>query len=604
MNSQSLTTPQLTFRKTLDWAGSARAYTLAPIAIIALWPWFIGSFGENPQGYELPVSIHLFDLMTGLIPATVLTVFRWLLRANRPTVFRGSLVVNLLVWLFAAVLGVFLPLALVSVFGSIPAVYISGIPLGILSILGQILTCVLVSVVFTELHQSAKQLAKRQHALSVIQDGLERQIAAQRNALNKEVEGRLFQQIESLQTELRKLGKLATPGEARHLSDRIKSTIDQIVRPLSLEIAATSSDQNREQIRSLREIERQIKRLPFGERMRLSIPLGHVFNLPFVALFFLVFVFPSYTFLFGLHGMFVVGFTASLFTFTLMAIIRRFTRGVLVSFGLALVHALVGSAISAMPFAILGEILLPVEGASLVWFLTLEVFLVTAVSFYGSLFAETSFTILDRTRSANIELRKLVGFLQNESQINRRAMAQLVHGKIQARLQAASIRLLQAPQINERLLDEIAADLNAAILDTANTSLDRGTVEMQLAEMAAQWAGICDLTYTLEPGAAERANSSTTTKAAVVEIIREAVNNAVKHGEADEADVKISLSAKDELMVLVRNADYSGSLVLQSTNPRGYGSQILDQITDSWQLYFEDGDAILTARIKFSHANL
>ena len=236
--------------------------------------------------------------------------------------------------------------------------------------------------------------------------------------------------------------------------------------------------------------------------------------------------------------------------------------------------------------------------------MSLSAFLVFLASFYGALFAEAAFINLDRAKTANEELRKLVAFLQNEAQINRRAMAQLVHGKIQARLQAASIRLLQAREVNEVLLEEISRDLKAAVLDTSETSFDRSSVAEQLGEMVEQWAGICDLSFNLASGVEALVDSNPVAKSAVVEVIREAVNNAVKHGDADEAEASVALLDQGAIQVVVRNAVYSDSAEAREVQPRGYGSQVLDQITDGWNLEFEDGDAILTAKIRLIKANL
>lgn len=601
---QSLTQPRLSYERVIEWAGSARAFGWPAITLLAFWPWFIGSFSEPLPGYELPINIHLFDLLNGLAPASVLVLFRFVLRATKPTEFRGSIARNLSVWLLAAIVGVLVPLCFVSLFGELPALYLTGIPIGIASNLGQILAYSTVTIVVADLRQSAKQLAKKQHALSVTRAGLQERIAQQREDLNAVVEGRLSAQIVEIQSQLSQLGRRASGISAAAVADKIIATIDGVVRPLSLEIAELEQADNRREIRSLREIERQIKRLPVSQRLKIRLPLSHVFNVTFVVLGLGLFVLPSYGFLFGFTAVLQIAMPASIFTVCVVTLARHLTRQIQSNYLLALAEAGISAALISLPFIILGELFLPSADQGLGHYLALQSFIVCAAIFYGSLFAETSYLILDRAKTANNELRRLVGFLQNESQINRRAMAQVVHGKVQARLQAASIKLKQAHEVTDSLLAEIATDLSATILDTADTSLDRASIQEQLDEMSKQWAGICDLTFTLEPGVSEVVDANAVTKAAVVEVIREAVNNAVKHGDADEADSVVTLIHPDELKVIIRNAVYSGSAAQQDTHPRGYGSQVLDQITDGWQLEFEDGDAIVTAIIKVSGASL
>jgi signal transduction histidine kinase len=169
---------------------------------------------------------------------------------------------------------------------------------------------------------------------------------------------------------------------------------------------------------------------------------------------------------------------------------------------------------------------------------------------------------------------------------------------VQARLQAASIKLKQAQNITDELVREVTADLEGSMLDTTDTNFARQGVAGQLDEMAARWEGICDLSFVLEPGVVDVINANNIAKSSVVEIIREAVNNAVKHGEADEAEATISLVGRDVLRVEVRNAVYSSEPDQGDGQRRGYGSKMLDQITDEWSVDFADGDAILRATLK------
>ena len=65
--------------------------------------------------------------------------------------------------------------------------------------------------------------------------------------------------------------------------------------------------------------------------------------------------------------------------------------------------------------------------------------------------------------------------------------------------------------------------------------------------------------------------------------------------EADEADVVIRLVEPGLVGILMRNAVHAQPTGKQSSI--GYGSRMLDQITESWSVAFEDGDAILSATV-------
>ncbi len=595
---------ELTLKQALSWVGSASAFGWPIIAWVAFWPLIIGATGGQIPGSELPIDIHLYDLITGLVPAAVLIFFRYAFKANRPADFSGSTLKTIGAQVLAAIIGVSLTLFLVSLVGEIPLAYLVGAPIGIASIWGQIFGFTVIAIAIADLRAATKQLARKTHRLRYLRANLEQRVIEQGEALQLEVEVRMGEQVNVLRELLEGLQSSADQDEhAARLAASIGATIDEVVRPLSLELANSVTKDTRAEMRTLRQLERQISRLPFAQRMGLPINLRAVFNVPFAAIFLLVFMVPTYGYLFGALAMVQVAVPATAVATLLIWLARLSTRRVQTSYALALMAVLVGASLAAVPFAFLNGLLLINQYRQLLDFSAFGVFLVIALVCYGSLFYQAAFQILDRVREANLELRKLVAFLQNEFQINRRRLAQVVHGKIQARLQAASIKLKQADKITDELIAAIQEDLNATVLDSADTSLDAQSVEVLLTEMADQWSGICDLTFSFVSRVADLVNNNSTLKAAVVEVVREAINNAVKHGDADEADIVITSSARDTVNIEIRNAVYStGSAA--GDRSRGYGSQLLDQITESWSVKFEDGDAIFEATISVGGTSL
>jgi signal transduction histidine kinase len=594
----------LTLKLALSWVGSAAAFGWPIIIWVAFWPLITGSNGGQIPGSNLPIDIHAYDLISGLLPAAVLILFRYAFKANRPADFSGSVLKNLAVQAWAAVIGVSLTLFLVSLAGEIPVEYLVGVPIGIASTWGQIFGFTVVTIAVADLRAATKQLARKTHRLRFLMANLEQRVIEQGEALQLEVEVRMGEQVKILREQLEELQSGADRVElASQLAARIGATIDEVVRPLSLELANSVTKDTRAEMRTLRQLERQISRLPFGQRMSLPINLSAVFNVPFAAILLLVFMVPTYGYLFGTPAMFQVAVPATVGTVLLIWLARRATGRVQTNYALALVSVLVGAVIAAVPFSILNGILLTNQNQQLLDFSAFGAFLVIAFVCYGSLFYHAAYQILDRVRDANLELRKLVAFLQNAFQINRRKLAQVVHGKIQARLQAASIRLKQADKITDELIASLQEDLNAAVLDSADTRLDAETAEVLLTEMADQWSGICDLTFSFVNRVSDLVNNNSTLKAAVVEVVREAVNNAVKHGDADEADIVITSSAPDTVNIEIRNAVYSTGSAADDRG-RGYGSQLLDQITESWSVKFEDGDAIFEATISVGGISL
>lgn len=594
----------LSLSTALTWVGSATAYGWPLIIWVALWPLITGATGEQIPGSEIPINIHIYDLLNGLIPAAVLTVFRFVFKANRSAEYSGSTAKNASVQVLAAIVGVTLTLVIVASLGSLPPKFIASAPIGMLSTWGQIFTFTIVIMAIAELRSATKQLARKTYRLGFLRANLEARVIHQREALQLEVDLRVGEQVGALREQLDELQRSDGQSElAAKLSSRISDTIDAVVRPLSLEIANSVNDDTRAEVRSLREIERRISKLPLRQRMELKVYSTSVFNVAFAGIFLLVFMLPTYGYLFESLAIFQVALPAAISSTLLIWLAGRLTKGLKISYWSALIVGIFAAVIAAIPFAVLNRVILNDQDPQLLDFLAFGAFLGFVFVFYGSLFYQAAYQILDRVTDANRELRKLVAFLQNEFQINRRTLAQLVHGKVQARLQAASIRLKQADKITDELIAAIQADLNATILDTVDTSLDAQSAEALLTDMADQWSGICDLTFSLGGRVSSIVNENPTLKVAVVEVVREAVNNAVKHGEADEADIEIFPSGAGAVVIEIRNKVYSTSQN-DGSQSRGYGSQLLDQITDSWSIRFEDGDAIFEATISIGGTNL
>lgn len=594
----------LTLSLALGWVGSASALGWPIIIWVAFWPLITGAMGGQIIGSKLPIDIHLYDFLNGLIPALVLTIFRAVFKAARPSEYSGSTTKNIAVQVLAAFLGVVLTLAIAASFGSIPTSYLVSAPIGMLSTWGQISGLTIVIIAISELRSATKQLARKTHRLSFLKTNLEQRVVEQREALQLEVEVRMSEQVDFLRAQLSELKSAENQDDrAAILAASISNTIDDVVRPLSQELANSVGKDTRAEMRTLRQVEREISRLPFIQRMRLPVKPSAVFNAPFIAIFLLVFMVPTYGYLFGMASILQVGIPASVLSVALTWLGGRLSKRITAPLASVLFAVPLGSAVATLPFAALNHVLLSDQNSELLNFALFGAFLISTFVFYGSLFYQAAFQILDRVKLANLELRKLVAFLQNEFQVNRRTLAQVVHGKVQARLQAASIRLKQADRITDDLIVAIQDDLSATVLDTTDTSLDAQSVEVLLTEMADQWSGICELTFSFGGQVSHLVNQHSSLKAAVVEVVREAINNAVKHGEADEADIVIVANDPGSVAIEIRNQVYSIGQN-QGSGSRGYGSQLLDQITDSWSIRFEDGDAIFEATISIGGTNL
>jgi two-component sensor histidine kinase len=76
-------------------------------------------------------------------------------------------------------------------------------------------------------------------------------------------------------------------------------------------------------------------------------------------------------------------------------------------------------------------------------------------------------------------------------------------------------------------------------------------------------------------------------------VVREAISNAVKHGEAKNAQIKISLERSRLIRVVIENDGIPASQGAKT----GFGSDFLDEVAYSWSLKSAAGTTILKAKI-------
>ena len=85
------------------------------------------------------------------------------------------------------------------------------------------------------------------------------------------------------------------------------------------------------------------------------------------------------------------------------------------------------------------------------------------------------------------------------------------------------------------------------------------------------------------------------------EILKEAVSNAVRHGDAERAWVEVSRIGEKDAAVVEVQVTNDGRIPVTGER-RGLGSKLLDELTLDWSLNSEPetGRTILAARLPFS----
>jgi hypothetical protein len=157
----------------------------------------------------------------------------------------------------------------------------------------------------------------------------------------------------------------------------------------------------------------------------------------------------------------------------------------------------------------------------------------------------------------------------------------VLHGSVQSSLTAALTRLQKAEQVDGVVLELVKQDLRraeAAVDANLNDEID---LPSGLSEVQEVWRGICEISIEISERAKRALARSHDSSFCVNEIVKEAVSNAVRHGDATSASVSIDRVTDDLLNVTVIN---NGSAPRVKEQQQGIGSDMLDEICLSWSL--------------------
>jgi len=180
--------------------------------------------------------------------------------------------------------------------------------------------------------------------------------------------------------------------------------------------------------------------------------------------------------------------------------------------------------------------------------------------------------------------------LQQEVWVESRKLTRIVHGTVQGKIRAAAIS------------DKTPSDRELQQLLTECLELiDRGAEPIGLDEFLSQsrrlWSEALEIADETDPLAIKVLEQDPIALAALIEVIREALTNAVRHGKAKRANISISLPKSDmrQIEVCITN----DGLQVDRDPVKGVGSSILDEVTSSWELKSEGSKVSLSASIPF-----
>lgn len=535
------------------------------------WPAFIATLLAGVVGNLVNNRMDL-PFTTGLVIVLVGQLVLWLpLMLLRLTILRSERrsrpVLVLLVFLAGAVLRAIAMVALISELYGMQSLNLLGRVIGIFSNIGPVF--VVSAIVVSSIRERRRQIAD----LAGNQQRIEKSLLDVDSALVQRNVEAVDRVRGILEHELTKLDGTQAQASLAVL----QRTAVEVVRPMSHELAKSVPEhltlvvaQTTVRVPWVRVLESAVTGMPFRPLLIGALIGWELFGLilirPANALIFLLFA-----------VMFVIGFAFA--NRVVERVNRKRTAGIRI-LTTVLASIAVSWLIAATVPALLGST--PSDSGLSLAFVILGSGFALGTTILSALARERERMIGELTESTK-QLERVLVRQREVEWFQQKALSRALHGPIQMAVTAAAIRLdasIREGTVQPSIVNVVRQELLTGLDVLHQAPSEVTTLDQAIERMRATFEGVCEVEAAVSDSAAAAVAGDGIVRSCVIDIVTEAVANAVFHGKADRATVTIVLDAlaSDVLHVEVTS---NGSTVAESER-RGLGSQQLDDWTLAW----------------------
>lgn len=364
-------------------------------------------------------------------------------------------------------------------------------------------------------------------------------------------------------------------GTRLQLIDQVRDVIQNQVRPLSHTIQQDAEKLSVEVARTSRNpVARPEWQSKFN--LRKSLRIGQATALLYLS-------YPSVAFLVVDHRSMVRGLLGAIGVALSMWLFKLFlpkNKEFKTWVGLVLQATLAALAVTPGVLILLNEYGVTQEVINMtIWMVCLSV---------GSFFftAYTRAVDLARDRYAadlkafNDQLAKEVALFEQRLWLERRAWSYVLHGDVQGALSAAAARLQRSEKLEPYELEMVKQDIARATKALTSSPEKDINFTQGIDELVRTWAGVCNIKIDSSARAERAIETNLDIRNCINEICKEAISNAVRHGNAKTVEIHLSREKDDVLELEVCN---DGHKPLRE-QPNGMGLSMIDDLSLSWQL--------------------
>jgi signal transduction histidine kinase len=519
------------------------------------------------------ISAHLWDFIVGASGALILLFFRYRLKLKNGAQISIATASRVLLagTLGATLMPIFLA-RVISGYEPLKSEVQDQLKFAPVGTLGQMFTMALVIGAVRFSRSLNNQVADDRLALAAIQVHLREELESKKSSLMQEINQMLAPVLAKIQSGISTASSAIVPI--------IHDAIDGVVRPLSHTLDSQSETYRLENLKR-QTIKRSISikglKDGFTRKADLRITVSPWLSITVYLLFPLL----SLVYLYEFAAFLKIGIPFLLVSSTSMFVFQRFASARKVPTYQAYLISFFISIIQGALFELNPAVNSDLYNQESIRALS---FSITFLTFFSAFFDLNLNRIRENTYAANAinqEIAHNISVVRQRLWYIHKRLSRQIHGGLQGELQAMALQLSNNKEVRPEGLTAFLDELNFGLL---NEGFKEKSPEISeyLEELQEFWQGITSITYDVSAATTKHISSNTILLECMNEVIREAINNAIKHASATNISISISDRTGNLIALEVVN-DVVKSESSASTD-KGLGSKIYDEICQSWKL--------------------
>lgn len=534
---------------------------------------FFTGFLLPTENLESGYTMHHFDFIYGFSGALSLLIFRFLFK--NPT--SKQLIFSVIFSAIFANIGPFIWATLILPHGY-PQKLADKWLYSFNGPIGQVVLLALLVGAIKYGQSKSNSVAENRLALNYLRSNMKQQISNQHEEILAQIKEKLEPALASIDS------TILSGAERKEISDGINSVITDVVRPLSHELDASASaiaDLNLNK----RGIKRDFTKKRFRRRLKGIVPMHLASNLPLAIFCYLNFNLSVISYLNGFSIAARIGVPFLIFAVGLHSVFSRYANGKKVKVFRALFYSVAISIADSVIFYLLtfysGDSDLKSGSPGLAF----SVFILTLGPAIFSMILFNMRANIQAEETLNNEIAQDLSQVRRQLWAIRKKFAREIHGGLQSKLQILALKLNNSQASNAEPVKDFyrGLELNLSEDSELQKTLD---LKSYLSDLFDFWDGVAVIKVDVDSSIYNLIADDYFLVECMQEVIREAVNNAIKHGKTQEIEIKITQSGAKTINLIVINSNKS-SAEKDSIKP-SLGTSIFDELSKSWYLAFDN----------------